>query len=551
MFQSRGKNIILWVVILTFTLSMAACGSSERNSVSSESTTAAAAISGEADKLMNETGLPIVNEPMTFKAMVKKSDWDKIKWSEKEAVKTAAMETGISFQWDEIAGIAWDEKIGVVIASGDLPDVIIGQIMSFSDMTGSFQELDGLTEKYAPYLTEFYKTHPNIKYAVTQADGKMYSMPLVQLHGNSANSAFAINNSWLEKLGLKVPTTHDELYNVLKAFKTSDPNGNGQADEIPFGFYLDNTYSVQQLMWSFGLINDGNDAEHNVMVENGKVFFIATDNRYYDFLKYLNKLYQEGLLDPDGFVQKDADFTAKGNKGLYGMFAHHSYDDIVVGADKTGEYKTVLPMKDSNGKITISALKVPGDFESNKFTITKNCKNPEVLVRFYDYTNSTWEKRMLWAWGPENVSWKNVADGKIQKITDNFPDGISNYAELRQTFSPGMAGFYLWSEEDQSKFNLTSERDQKYFAREALYEPYFYNERIPIGNDTEEATNERNSMATEINTYVINFFAESVLKGIDDAKWQENLKTCEKLNVDKFVADYQNYYDKAIAAMKN
>ncbi len=69
---------------------------------------------------------------------------------------------------------------------------------------------------------------------ITAPDGNIYALPQVnECYHCMYQQRMWIYKPWLDKLGLKMPTTTDEFYEVLKAFKTKDPNGNGKADEIP------------------------------------------------------------------------------------------------------------------------------------------------------------------------------------------------------------------------------------------------------------------------------------------------------------------------------
>ena len=77
---------------------------------------------------------------------------------------------------------------------------------------------------------------------ITAPDGHIYSFPWIEELGAGKESIHSVNDfpwinvEWLNKLGLKMPTTTEELKQVLIAFKTKDPNGNGKADEIPMSF---------------------------------------------------------------------------------------------------------------------------------------------------------------------------------------------------------------------------------------------------------------------------------------------------------------------------
>ena len=69
---------------------------------------------------------------------------------------------------------------------------------------------------------------------MTSSDGRTYKLGFLISQNINTNGHFFINAAWLNKLGLAVPTTIDELTDVLRAFRDDDPNGNGLADEVPY-----------------------------------------------------------------------------------------------------------------------------------------------------------------------------------------------------------------------------------------------------------------------------------------------------------------------------
>jgi len=86
--------------------------------------------------------------------------------------------------------------------------------------------------EHAPNIAAYYAERPDIEAAVKAADGQMYYIPY--LPDGKYGRAYWIRTDWLEALDLEVPQTVDEYEAVLRAFKTQDPNGNGEADEVPF-----------------------------------------------------------------------------------------------------------------------------------------------------------------------------------------------------------------------------------------------------------------------------------------------------------------------------
>ena len=88
----------------------------------------------------------------------------------------------------------------------------------------------------------------------------------------------------------------------------------------------------------------------------------------------------------------------------------------------------------------------------------------------------------------------------------------------------GIKGIFLWTEEDNAKFAVTSDREIKYMERQKPYMDCAVKEFLPEGQDYPENTQEINVLLTELRTYMDNFMAESVMNGIDDDKWQKHLE---------------------------
>ncbi|MDL2233655.1 extracellular solute-binding protein [Ruminococcaceae bacterium OttesenSCG-928-L11] len=563
----KGKKLIpLLLASAMVILPLAACSgggttsSAPAGSTAASSTASTAAASSQAGEVqpadngkVNPTGLPIVNEPTTLHIMLNKQVTDLTNsWNEKEAVKRAVEDTGLTFEFTEVSYTAWAEQIGVTLASGSLPDIILYSINNFPAYKDSFLPLNDLLEQYAPNTLAFYSKYPEMRVAGTMEDGQLYSLPLLQQRGTYSNGiGWSINQKWLDNVGMEIPTTTDELYAVLKAFKEQDANGNGDPnDELPISFQASTTnaadreaHGLNMLMASFGIVS-----RDYVQIEDDTVIFAPTDPRYREFLEYTNKLYTEGLIDPDGFVQQTADFLAKGKAGLIGLFAHHSYADITVGPESFMDYVAMLPMKDSSGNIKVHSSNFNGDFTYDMFKVCKGTENAEAAVRFYDYIQGDEDVLNLWSWGPEGLVYTVADDGKYDRVTE-FAEGISNFAYARQTYGAGMAGPWIYPFEMYDRWR-NQPRDEKLWEREELYKPYFAT-MIPAGIDTQEVVERRNEQFIEINTYVQNFTAESIMKGIDDSKWATHLSNCEKLKVAQYTEDYQNFYNEKSALLNS
>src|SRR5699024_10973892 len=130
-------------------------------------------------------------------------------------------------------------------ASGDLDDIIFaaGNSNFTADMEVKYGEqgliipLEDLIEEYAPNIQKMFEERPDVKKSITTLDGHIYALPRVVKEGGTSSwymSPFWYNGRWLDELGVdELPETTEELYDLLVRFRDEDPNGNGEADEIP------------------------------------------------------------------------------------------------------------------------------------------------------------------------------------------------------------------------------------------------------------------------------------------------------------------------------
>ena len=234
---------------------------------------------------------------------------------------------------------------------------------------------------------------------------------------------------------------------------------------------------------------------------------------------------------------------AKGTNNQVGMFPNYSYDDITVG-QYAEDYTYLLPLKDQNGERHYLPNAWSGTVRINQFSITNTCPYPEAMVRLYDYINSSFDNRMLFGWGPKDMAWVENADGTLSKKADPVLDGYSSYAEVRHTLSMGTKGVTLWSEEDNARFAVTSDRERKFMERQEPYMTYAVEEFIPEGQNNPEDMQEINVLLTELRTYLDNFMAECVMNGVTQDKWQRHLEDCKKFKYERYQELNQIYYDR-------
>ena len=153
--------------------------------------------------------------------------------------------TGIHIDWITIPSDIFGEKRNLAFTSGELPDAIFNAGIGEYDLQklgadGQIIPLNDIIEKYMPNFKKVLVERPIYEAMITAPDGNIYALPWIEELGwgkeniHSVNGIPYINVEWLQKLGLKMPETTDDLKNVLKAFKQHDPAGGGKT--IPMSF---------------------------------------------------------------------------------------------------------------------------------------------------------------------------------------------------------------------------------------------------------------------------------------------------------------------------
>lgn len=141
------------------------------------------------------------------------------------------------------------QEFNIMLTNQPLPDIIQGNKNDINKnaVEGALIPLEDLIKEYAPNIQKVFDEHPEYIAGSVASDGKLYYIP--SLYEGKPSMGFYIRQDWLDKLGLETPTTLDEYYNVLKAFREQDPNGNGKKDEVPY-FYRDKGVDGLIQLWN-------------------------------------------------------------------------------------------------------------------------------------------------------------------------------------------------------------------------------------------------------------------------------------------------------------
>ncbi|MEG0767580.1 MAG: hypothetical protein RR482_07675, partial [Clostridia bacterium] len=350
-----------------------------------------------------------------------------------------------------------------------------------------------------------------------------------------------VNIDWLKAVGMEMPTTLDEYHAMLQAFAQKDPNGNGQADEIPLAFAKDGNIPIEAfrltILPALGIVtSNGNNSLY--LDDADKVQYIYTSDAYKDYLTFTKQLYEEKLLDPESFIQTGAQLVAKGNQTLIGSFGClASY--LVDTAEHFSLYQAIPPMTSERNATQMWNKNVPGS--TGVYAITNVCKYPEAAARWADYFFS-YEGGCFRSQGPENMGWKYSDDTHTlwQKVV---PEGFASSEEFRGTITPDCGTGNPGYVPREFLLNLNAPHVLDLEANVArAYMPYLKDSYPRVKLSAEEQT-EVSVMFPDIDKYMRESEARFITGDLSLDTFDAYVENLKKMGLDRYLEIFQAAYE--------
>lgn len=454
----------------------------------------------------------------------------------------AAKEAGVTIEWEQIRS-GWDEKKNVLLASGDVPDIFISaindnDIASFPDL---FLPMNDLIDQYAPNIQKMFQELPDTRSLATSLDGNIYGLVSVIPHRPSSYNIFSINQTWLDTLGLETPTTFDEFYEVLKAFKTKDPNQNGKDDEIPFDWAPDRgLFTAMSLIGAYGNYAEDFSGEW-FSAKDGKVVFLPTTEDYKNLVSYLHKLYAEGLINQEVFTQDYSQFQARSKdteNATVGATMGWSIEDR-FGTQWKDQYKVLLPIAAQDGiKPVWPANEIRTKYLTNKAQITTKCENPEAAMKWLD------------AFYAEEMSaqgYYGSLDLCVEKKDNQYivldPQDNMGADEWKWTNALVDNGIMYVSKDLESRIIAPASITER-VEQDALYASYFPDNDgiLPVLKFSSDENSDLAIMKADIFNVVDLYWSTWIAKGGVEEQWEAYLQELNNLNLEQMMKIYQDRY---------
>jgi putative aldouronate transport system substrate-binding protein len=424
-----------------------------------------------------------------------------------------------------IPNAAYDEKLSVTVASNDYPMLTLFT----GNAKPSTMEVEtvraGVFWKVGDYLKR-YKWLSELddgRIGNASVDGELWGMFRWR---PSVRDGFFYRKDWADKLGIAPPKNMNELYAMLKAFVEKDPDGNGRADT--HGIAQEQTLDqvIQTLAPAFGLGN-GYD------VVNGKLIPIHLQPAYLEELKFIKRLYDDGLMNRDFPTIVEARRDEMMGSGQYGMVI----DSIDKGWFSFVPLQKIYPNATFTVQVHFADSKAPiwgrAGYDGKFYVSKKAVKDEASMLKVMEYFNHMYspEVNNLVYCGLENVHY-----------TKTGPNTITISDEQRQRFGIDVQPMEQIAMRYQ-KNNYEIENIPEYDKQ--LNNFYYNYPGETVSNPTwvlnSETFNERN---TELGQMIEDAAIQYVTGAINDQGWAAVLARWRREGGDRIIAEYQAEYDK-------
>lgn len=528
------RKFLKCLALVGISLSLLVSGCSSSNEVAEKGQTS------------SESSLKYMNEKkpqITLSVMFSSHPWTK-DLKEIPYFKQLEKKTNIKVRWEQVRS-GWDEKKSAVLASGDLPDVFLTGLTDSDIVTNieNFYSLDELIKEYCPNITRMFSEEPDTKSISVFPDGKMYSLPQVRMYRPESYNVMMINQKWLDQVGMKMPSTLDELERVLVAFRDRDPNGNGKQDEIPLDWNKGRElFNISSLCGAFGVVDDMSG--DMAVVKDGKVSFLFARDEFRRLYIYLNRLYKEKLINSEVFTQDYSQMEARSQDPSavrVGVTLGWSIIDR-VGPVYASQYEVMPPLKaEGTEKPLWPSNPARVKMGTDLFSMTRSNKYPERTMQWIDEFYGE-DMSVQGYYGSIGECITKKADGTYIQLV---PKSLDTSQDRWMWMNSLVDGSPMYISKDLEKKVKPTKEILTRLEQDKVYRPYFPAPRdiYPMVKFSKEAVDEMTLIKSDILKLVDQKMAQWVINGNVDSEWNSYMEQIHDMGLDRLTQLYQKAYD--------
>lgn len=508
----------------------------------------------------------VAEEPAKLSVVVVRRETDITEsYNEKYWVQKVKEDLNIELEFIEMAEADRATEIATILAGSTLPDVFMAGnamtealVLANAGLWRTFT-VDEIRTKLPNAAAVYDKYIDSWEAYLTYPDGNIYGLPAglndSYMHTTDVGVMY-INKTWLDNLGLAIPTTAEELLDVLRAFRDQDADGDGDpSNELPFDF-CENFFAskIEFLAWMWGLpitadlyyqINDEGNVEGAVHTEE-----------FRKFLEYAHTMIEENLMSVDGFTQTYDQWAANLNAMKVGCFFGWGPCNYISEAEDFLNI-TGIVTPHAEGYETQMYAANPIRSHRNGYVISKDCKDVDAALKLWNYLSDPYNALTAYA-GPEGLTWNKLDDDwnwwpgapmteeETAKAFTEFGYGLEKYIGKTITGSNTLGyvnnGPLVPHGDSYDTSDLTAWGVQRYVTIQALtaadvFAPYMNKDIVPA--DKQE---EFDFMTDGLGAMIKEFVAQSVKNGVTDESWNKYINDLNAYGYDFYVDFFNTKY---------
>lgn len=443
----KRKVVSLMLVSAMVAGMLAGCGSDSGSSKGGSSTetgsAAEASSSGEtADDADDKS--PITFE--YFNADGKNGNWDN------PVAKAITEATGVTLDVSYPVASQGDAKedVALMIANDEYPDMIYAK-GSATDLyqAGALIDMTDLIEKYGPNIKKMYGAEME-KLKWSQDDPGIYQLSYAGVNQKTLTTGGSCQIQWaaLKENDYKYPKTLDEYEKMIKSYLAAHPKTEDGLDMIGITMSASDWHWMITLGNPAGLIADASpDNGQWIIDDEYNVHYKHVTDEEKEYFKWLCRMYNEGILDPNFATQTDDDYIAKVASGRVVAITdaewHYSQCEATLVADGKADQTYVgLPVTLREDQVE-KALLYQGTTVGWGIGITKSCEDPVRAIKFLDYLCSD-EGQILYHWGIEGENYFLDDDGQPYRTDEEVAKAQSDPDYAKNTGIDNYTGFPIY-----------------------------------------------------------------------------------------------------------
>ncbi|WP_461879927.1 extracellular solute-binding protein [Fusicatenibacter sp.] len=443
----KRKVVSLMLVSAMVAGMLAGCGSDSGSSKGGSSTetgsAAEASSSGEtADDADDKS--PITFE--YFNADGKNGNWDN------PVAKAITEATGVTLDVSYPVASQGDAKedVALMIANDEYPDMIYAK-GSATDLyqAGALIDMTDLIEKYGPNIKKMYGAELE-KLKWSQDDPGIYQLSYAGVNQKTLTTGGSCQIQWaaLKENDYKYPKTLDEYEKMIKSYLAAHPKTEDGLDMIGITMSASDWHWMITLGNPAGLIADASpDNGQWIIDDEYNVHYKHVTDEEKEYFKWLCRMYNEGILDPNFATQTDDDYIAKVASGRVVAITdaewHYSQCEATLVADgKVDQTYVGLPVTLREDQVE-KALLYQGTTVGWGIGITKSCEDPVRAIKFLDYLCSD-EGQILYHWGIEGENYFLDDNGQPYRTDEEVAKAQSDPDYAKNTGIDNYTGFPIY-----------------------------------------------------------------------------------------------------------